>query len=52
MEWNDETAEDQGGVESPPVVAEDICGQNSDRKEDNAVTTAEENEWDRLLRSR
>eukprot|EP00257_Ricinus_communis_P018738 XP_015577536.1 protein CHROMATIN REMODELING 4 [Ricinus communis] len=52
LEWNDETTEEQVGAESPPVVADEICGQNSDRKEDNVVTIAEENEWDRLLRSR
>ncbi|KAF2283012.1 hypothetical protein GH714_043435 [Hevea brasiliensis] len=51
VEWNDETAEEQVGAESPPVVA-DICGQNPDNKEDNVVTSTEENEWDRLLRSR
>ncbi|KAF2286829.1 hypothetical protein GH714_031186 [Hevea brasiliensis] len=52
VEWNDETTEEQGGAESPPVVADDICGQNLDRKEDNMVIATEENEWDRLLRSR
>ncbi|KAJ9168494.1 hypothetical protein P3X46_020009 [Hevea brasiliensis] len=52
VEWNDETAEEQVGAESPPVVADDICGQNPDNKEDNVVTSTEENEWDRLLRSR
>lgn len=52
MEWNDETTDYQGGAESPSVVAEDICGQNPERKEDNVVTATEENEWDRLLRVR
>lgn len=51
LEWNDEPTEEQGGAESPPVGADDICTQNSERKEDNVVT-AEENEWDRLLRVR
>ena len=52
VEWNDEPTEEQGGAESPPVVTDDICAQNSERKEDNAVTGTEENEWDRLLRLR
>jgi SNF2 family DNA or RNA helicase len=52
VEWNDEPTEEQGGAESPPVVTDDICAQNSDRKEDSVVTGIEENEWDRLLRLR
>ncbi|GLT54428.1 hypothetical protein SLA2020_276270 [Shorea laevis] len=52
LEWNDEPTEEQGGAESPAVVTDDICAQNSERKEDNVATVAEENEWDRLLRLR
>ncbi|XP_023892143.2 protein CHROMATIN REMODELING 4 isoform X2 [Quercus suber] len=52
VEWNDEPTEEQVGAESPPIVTDDICAQNSERKEDNAVTGTEENEWDRLLRLR
>ncbi|KAF5733572.1 Chromatin remodeling complex subunit [Tripterygium wilfordii] len=52
LEWNDETTEEQGGAESPTVVADDISVKDSERKEDNLVTVTEENEWDRLLRLR
>lgn len=52
VDWNDEPAEEQGGAESPAGVTDDICAQNSERKEDNGLTGAEENEWDRLLRIR
>ncbi|XP_057970460.1 protein CHROMATIN REMODELING 4 isoform X3 [Malania oleifera] len=52
LEWNDEPTEEQAGTESPPVLTDDITAQNSERKEDNLVTGAEENEWDRLLRVR
>ncbi|KAF8412678.1 hypothetical protein HHK36_000646 [Tetracentron sinense] len=52
LEWNDETTEEQGGTESPPAVNDDVFAQNSEKKEDNAVSGAEENEWDRLLRVR
>ncbi|KAF6136542.1 hypothetical protein GIB67_015998 [Kingdonia uniflora] len=49
MEWNDELAEDQGKTEVPPAVAgEEIF----EKKEDIMLVGAEENEWDRLLRSR
>ncbi|KAJ6714653.1 CHROMODOMAIN-HELICASE-DNA-BINDING PROTEIN 3-RELATED-RELATED [Salix viminalis] len=51
LEWNDETTEEQGGAESP-VLVDDTCGQNPERKEDNVVNVTEENEWDRLLRVR
>ncbi|KAL5577428.1 hypothetical protein UlMin_019127 [Ulmus minor] len=51
LEWNDEPTEEQG-AESPQGVSDDICPQSSERKEDNAVTVTEENEWDRLLRLR
>ncbi|XP_022979137.1 protein CHROMATIN REMODELING 4-like isoform X1 [Cucurbita maxima] len=52
VDWNDEPAEEQGGAESPTGVTDDICAQNSERKEDNGLIVAEENEWDRLLRIR
>uniref|UniRef100_A0A5B7BE01 Protein CHROMATIN REMODELING 4 n=1 Tax=Davidia involucrata TaxID=16924 RepID=A0A5B7BE01_DAVIN len=52
LEWNDEPTEEQGGTESPPVVTDDICAQNSENKEDNLVSGTEENEWDKLLRVR
>lgn len=52
VDWNDEPAEEQGGAESPTGVTDEICAQNSERKEDNGLTVAEENEWDRLLRIR
>lgn len=51
IEWNEEPAEEQG-VESPVGASDDICVQNTERKEDNMVTVTEENEWDRLLRLR
>lgn len=50
-EWNEEPAEEQG-VESPPGASDDICVQNTEKKEDNMVAGTEENEWDRLLRVR
>lgn len=49
-EWNEETTEDQ--AESPVDAVDDASAQNSERKEENAVTGIEENEWDRLLRVR
>ncbi|KAG6691401.1 protein CHROMATIN REMODELING 4-like isoform X6 [Carya illinoinensis] len=52
LDWNDEPTEEQGGAESPPILTDDICVQNPERKEDNAVIGMEENEWDRLLRVR
>uniref|UniRef100_A0A6N2JZ03 Protein CHROMATIN REMODELING 4 n=1 Tax=Salix viminalis TaxID=40686 RepID=A0A6N2JZ03_SALVM len=51
LEWNDETTEEQGGAELP-VVVDETCGQNPERKEDNVINVTEENEWDRLLRVR
>eukprot|EP00258_Populus_trichocarpa_P037441 XP_024453460.1 protein CHROMATIN REMODELING 4 isoform X2 [Populus trichocarpa] len=51
LEWNDETTEEQGGAESP-VVVDDTCGQNPERKEENVINVTEESEWDRLLRVR
>lgn len=33
-------------------AVDDASAQNSERKEENAVTVIEENEWDRLLRVR
>ena len=38
--------------ESPPHGIDDMCTPNSEKKEDNAVISNEENEWDRLLRVR
>ncbi|XWS40468.1 hypothetical protein CRYUN_Cryun18bG0142500 [Craigia yunnanensis] len=52
VEWNDETTDEPGGGESPPVVADDISVQISEKKEDNVLNGTEENEWDRLLRVR
>ncbi|XP_022146554.1 protein CHROMATIN REMODELING 4 isoform X3 [Momordica charantia] len=52
VDWNDEPAAEEQGAESPTGVNDDICAQNSERKEDNALAGAEENEWDRLLRIR
>ncbi|KAK9267097.1 hypothetical protein L1049_009515 [Liquidambar formosana] len=52
LEWNEESTEEQVATESLPVETDDICAQNSERKEDNLVTCIEENEWDRLLRVR
>lgn len=51
IEWNEEPIEEQG-AESPPGASDDICAQNTERKEDNMVNGTEENEWDRLLRLR
>lgn len=52
MEWNEETAEEQVGVESPALVTDDTGEQSSEKKDDDAVNYIEENEWDRLLRMR
>ncbi|XP_022748758.1 protein CHROMATIN REMODELING 4-like isoform X2 [Durio zibethinus] len=52
VEWNDETADEPGGAESPPAFADDISVQNSEKKEDNVLNGTEQNEWDRLLRVR
>lgn len=52
LEWNDEPAEEQDLGESPPCGTDDVSTQISERKEDNMVNGAEENEWDRLLRVR
>lgn len=52
LEWNEEPTEEQVGSESPHLLANDISGQNCEKKEDNVVTPADENEWDRLLRVR
>ncbi|XP_028051591.1 histone-lysine N-methyltransferase SUVR5-like [Camellia sinensis] len=49
LEWNEEQTEEQGGAESPPVVANDPCAQSSEKKEDNPVNGTEESEWGRLL---
>ncbi|KAI7999975.1 Protein CHROMATIN REMODELING 4 [Camellia lanceoleosa] len=49
LEWNEEQTEEQGGAESPPVVADGPCAQSSERKEDNPVNGTEESEWGRLL---
>ncbi|KAL1223993.1 Protein CHROMATIN REMODELING 4 [Cardamine amara subsp. amara] len=51
-EWNEETAEEQVGAESPALVTDDTGEQSSERKDDDVVTFTEENEWDRLLRMR
>lgn len=52
LEWNDEPAEEHVVGESPPHETDDMCTQNSEKKEDNAMNGNEENEWDRLLRVR
>ncbi|XP_052203689.1 protein CHROMATIN REMODELING 4 isoform X3 [Diospyros lotus] len=52
LEWNDEPLEEHGGLESPPILADDPCEQNPKKKEDTPVNSTEENEWDRLLRVR
>ncbi|KAJ1387321.1 Zinc finger, PHD-type [Sesbania bispinosa] len=52
LEWNDEPAEENVVGESPPHGTDDMCTQNSEKKEDNVVVGNEENEWDRLLRVR
>ncbi|TKY59675.1 CHROMATIN REMODELING 4 [Spatholobus suberectus] len=52
LEWNDEPTEEHVVGESPPQGTDDMCTQNSEKKEDNAVNGNEENEWDRLLRVR
>ena len=51
LEWNEESAEEQGGAESPGII-DDLSLHGSDKKEENPVTVTEENEWDRLLRVR
>ncbi|XP_028087403.1 uncharacterized protein LOC114288120 isoform X2 [Camellia sinensis] len=45
LEWNEEQTEEQGGAESPPVVANDPCAQSSGKKEDNPVNGTEESGW-------
>ncbi|XP_050233842.1 protein CHROMATIN REMODELING 4 [Mercurialis annua] len=52
VEWNDEPVEEQGGAESPSLAGDEICGQNSERKENTVAMATEESEWDKLLRSR
>ncbi|KAK4368281.1 hypothetical protein RND71_012073 [Anisodus tanguticus] len=52
LEWNEEGAEEQAGIASHMVVSEDTCVQNVENKEDNLVSSTEENEWDKLLRVR
>lgn len=52
MEWNEETAEEQVGAESPALVTDDTGEPSSERKDDDVVNFTEENEWDRLLRMR
>ncbi|OVA03206.1 SNF2-related [Macleaya cordata] len=52
VEWNDEPTEEQGGTELAPAVPGDVSVQSPEKKEDNAVSSTEENEWDRLLRLR
>ncbi|KAJ8545179.1 hypothetical protein K7X08_017762 [Anisodus acutangulus] len=52
LEWNEEGAEEQAGIASHMVVSEDTCVQNVEKKEDNLVSSTEENEWDKLLRVR
>lgn len=52
VEWNEEPTEEQGGTESPAVAADEVYTPNIDKKEDNLVSSNEENEWDRLLRVR
>lgn len=52
LEWNEEGAEEQAGIASDIVVSEDTCVQNVEKKEDNLVSSSEENEWDKLLRVR
>ncbi|KAK2967130.1 hypothetical protein RJ640_006839 [Escallonia rubra] len=51
LEWNDEPTEENGLNDLDHVVA-DTPVENSEKKEDNLVGGAEENEWDRLLRVR
>ncbi|XP_027345173.1 protein CHROMATIN REMODELING 4 isoform X2 [Abrus precatorius] len=52
LEWNDEPTEEHVVGESPPIGTDDMCTQNSEKKDDNAAIGNEENEWDRLLRVR
>ncbi|KAI8000782.1 hypothetical protein LOK49_LG09G00871 [Camellia lanceoleosa] len=41
LEWNEEQTEEQGGAESPHVVANDPCAQSSEKKEDNPVNESD-----------
>ncbi|CDP11272.1 unnamed protein product [Coffea canephora] len=52
VNWNDEPTEEQAITAPVPMVTDDTCIENSDKKVDNLVGIAEENEWDRLLRVR
>ncbi|KAL9329027.1 hypothetical protein ACSQ67_004030 [Phaseolus vulgaris] len=52
LEWNDEPTEEHVVGESPPDGTDDMCPQNSEKREDNTVNVNEENEWDKLLRVR
>ncbi|KAL0793484.1 hypothetical protein Bca101_064861 [Brassica carinata] len=52
VEWNEETAEEQVGAESPALVTDDTDEHSSERKDDDVVSFTEENDWDRLLRMR
>ncbi|KAL0709458.1 hypothetical protein Bca4012_016436 [Brassica carinata] len=51
VEWNEETAEEQVGAESPALVTDDTDEHSSERKDDDVVGLPE-NDWDRLLRMR
>lgn len=52
VEWNEETAEEQVGAESPALVTDDTDEHSLERKDDDVVSFTEENDWDRLLRMR
>ncbi|KAF5204706.1 Chromatin remodeling [Thalictrum thalictroides] len=51
LEWNEEPVEEPVTNDSPPV-AEDVDAQIFEKKEADAPSGNEENEWDRLLRMR
>ncbi|KAG6526841.1 protein CHROMATIN REMODELING 4-like isoform X3 [Zingiber officinale] len=52
VDWNDDINEEADGMEMLPGVTGEDGEHKSEAKEDNAVGSAEENEWDKLLRVR
>ncbi|CAH8320404.1 unnamed protein product [Eruca vesicaria subsp. sativa] len=52
VEWNEETAEEQVGAESPALVTDDTDEHSTERKDDDVASFTKENDWDRLLRMR
>ncbi|CAI9090602.1 OLC1v1025414C1 [Oldenlandia corymbosa var. corymbosa] len=52
VKWNDEPTEEQPVTGSLPAAIDDIDIESSEKKVENLIVGAEENDWDRLLRVR